>query len=179
MAGRGFRGAWRGGDVHGEQHDRQRTGHQDDGGDHVPCGSRHHESRGGGTSRRSCDACTVHMSSSLSTISVRAGPRHSIAHVWGGSRAPRPRLRCGNMTRCGMGGPSEATFLKQTRIYPEKLTRPAVMAGLLGAYRGFRMTHGDERRLRHTQRAVRRLVARGANCWSRWAAAPAKAATGG
>jgi predicted SAM-dependent methyltransferase len=51
--------------------------------------------------------------------------------------------------------------LKQTRVYPEKLTKPAIMAGLSGAYRGFRLALGDERRLRHTQRVVRRSVARG------------------
>ncbi len=51
--------------------------------------------------------------------------------------------------------------MEQKPAYPQKLTRPAVIAGLLGAYRGFRMTHGDERRLRGTQRAVRRMVAGG------------------
>ncbi len=51
--------------------------------------------------------------------------------------------------------------MKQARIYPEKLTKPACLAGLLGAYRGFRLAFGDERRLRHTQRVVRRLVAKG------------------
>ena len=55
--------------------------------------------------------------------------------------------------------------MQQKPAYPEKLTRPALLAGLLGAYRGFRMTHGDERRLRRTQRAVRRLVDRGEKLW--------------
>jgi SAM-dependent methyltransferase len=47
------------------------------------------------------------------------------------------------------------------RAYPEKLTKPALWAALLGAYRGFRISLGDERRLRHTQRVVRRLTAKG------------------
>jgi SAM-dependent methyltransferase len=51
--------------------------------------------------------------------------------------------------------------LSDKRVYPDKLTKPAALAGLLGAYRGFRMTFGDERRVRHTQRVVRRLVAKG------------------
>jgi SAM-dependent methyltransferase len=51
--------------------------------------------------------------------------------------------------------------LKQTPDFPENLTKPAVIAGLLGAYRGLRMTYGDERRLRRTQRVVRRLLAQG------------------
>ena len=51
--------------------------------------------------------------------------------------------------------------MKQTPALPAKLTKPAVVAGLLSAYKAFRMTHGDERRLRRTQRAVRRLVAGG------------------
>jgi predicted SAM-dependent methyltransferase len=55
--------------------------------------------------------------------------------------------------------------LKQSPVYPEKLTRPALLAGLLGAYRGFRMTWGDERRLRSTQRVVRGLVAKGEKLW--------------
>jgi predicted SAM-dependent methyltransferase len=53
----------------------------------------------------------------------------------------------------------------QTPNYPAKLTRPALVAGLLGAYRGLRMTLGDERRLRRTQKSVRRLVAKGDKLW--------------
>jgi hypothetical protein len=55
--------------------------------------------------------------------------------------------------------------LKQKPDLPENLTKPAVIAGLLGAYRGLRMTYGDERRLRRTQREVRRLLTRGDQLW--------------
>jgi predicted SAM-dependent methyltransferase len=55
--------------------------------------------------------------------------------------------------------------LRQTPAYLENLTKAAVIAGLIGAYRGFRMTFGSERRLRRTQRAIRRLVAGGQRLW--------------
>jgi predicted SAM-dependent methyltransferase len=68
--------------------------------------------------------------------------------------------------------------LKQTPDSPESLTKPAVIAGLLGAYRGLRMTYGSERRLRRTQRAVRRLLTNREKLWIELAGGSRKGSNG-